>query len=129
MAQPANVATPAVTVLLSPPVQVSVPEGPLVGVPGLMDSVTTVVLSDGTVLPLLSTTRTVGCVDIAVPPVTSLGGVCGHPTAVPQQIFTALAMPEVTLKTTPPLSGTPLADAVRWYPVSMTVSVQPANVA
>src|SRR3954452_13615315 len=109
MWQPGKVATPAVTVLLRPPVQVSVPAGPLVGVPGVIDSVTTVVLSDATVAPLASTTRTVGCVAHVVPPVRPVGGVRTHGSAVPQQTATALAGPDVTSNAPPCFGARPPA--------------------
>ena len=92
--QPLNVATPAVTVLLLPPVQVSVPGPPLVGVPAAIESVTTVELSDATVLPAASSTRTVGWTLKGVPPVFGEGGVVGQARDGPQQSASLPAVPE-----------------------------------
>src|SRR6185369_11336899 len=101
MAQPLNVATPAVTVMLFPPVQVSVPGPPLVGVPAAIESATTVVLSVTTVLPAASWTRIVGCVLSGTPPVMVAGGVEGQPIAVPQQNASLLAVLDAMVKVGP----------------------------
>src|SRR5512141_3244651 len=101
MEQPLNVATPAVTVMLFPPVQVSAPGPPLVGVPVAIDNATTVELAVTTVLPAASWTRIVGCVLKATPLVIVAGGVEGHPMAVPQQKASLVAPPEPIVKLGP----------------------------
>ena len=114
--QPAKVATPAATVFVSPPVQLSVPPpGPE---PTL--SVTTVVVSDVTVALPGSCTVTTGCVPSARF-VTPFDGCC-----VKARWFTGA----VTLKLALCLTRQKqLGVAVMVSPVPAALTVQPANVA